>query len=185
MKKIICLLLLIVSGYTYAQDFSIKNGKANSSSQKTNRQNNRNPWRVGGGLGLNFGSNSSMSLSVSPRVGYEFVRNLEGGVSVGYQYAKRRTSKHHLFYGGPYLHYYPIPEIFLRTEFNYYKGTMKYDNGGSHNYDENALWVGAGYRQGSGNVHFHVGIEYNVLYKSSSHIFSNGFRPIAGVSIGF
>jgi len=144
-----------------------------------------NKWRVGGGLGLNFGSNDYFGFTISPFIGYEIIRNLEGGLALGYQYSKSKYYKQNLFDIGPYLNFYPISSLFLRARYDYYTGNRKIKaTSRSRNFDENALWLGGGYRSGGGNVHFYVGLMYNVLYDKDKSLFSNGFRPIVGVSIG-
>jgi|SRR5699024_2899562 len=142
-----------------------------------------NPWRVGGDLGVSIGNHDYVGVRISPFLGYSLTSDLEAGVSVGYQYASRRNSTQHLFNGGPYLNYYPIPEFFARAHYEYYTGTYKLKNSGtSNNYDENALWIGAGYRS-TGRIQVYTGLMYNVLYKSDSRFFNNGLRPIVGVSV--
>lgn len=142
-------------------------------------------WRVGGGLGVNFGDNSYFGLNVYPNIGYMFTNQLEGGVAVGYQYSSWKNAKSNLFSAGPYLNFYPINELFLRGHYEYFTGNTKFKGDStSYNYDESALWLGGGYRSG-GIVSFYAGVMYNVLWKDGESIFSNGIRPIAGVSVGF
>lgn len=142
------------------------------------------PWRAGGGVGLSLGSGDYFGVSVSPFLGYTLTRELEVGASVGYQYSNWKQAKQNLFNGGPYLNYYPIPNLFARVQYEYYTGNTKNkQTGNKNNFNENALWFGAGYRS-PGRVSFYTGLMYNVLYKNDSRLFSNGFRPIIGVSIG-
>lgn len=141
-------------------------------------------WRVGGNVGLSFGNNDYFGFSVSPTLGYEITRNLEGGIGVGYRYSKWRNSKQNMFNIGPYLNFYPINSLFLKMNYEYYKGTQKYNHiSKTRNFEENALWLGAGYRSG-GRIKVYAGLMYNVLYKKGQSIFGNGFRPIGGISIG-
>lgn len=171
MKKIILLFVLICSVNAFSQETSAEPSK----------------WRFGGGLGLSFGSNDYFGFAISPFAGYEITPMLEAGVTAGYQYSKWSDSRQNLFNFGPYVNFYPIQNIFLRTHFEHYIGTNKYDYefGGSHkyNFDESALWLGGGYRS-SGKVQFFGGLMYNVLYKEDQSLFSTGLRPIFGVSVG-
>lgn len=140
-------------------------------------------WRVGGNIGLSFGNNDYFGLAISPSIGYKITRELEGGVTAGYRYSKWSHSKQNMFNVGPYINYYPINSIFLRSHYEYYTGNQKYDNiAKTRNFDESALWVGGGYRSG-GPVKIYVGLMYNVLYKKDNSVFANGLRPIGGVSI--
>ena len=175
MNKFLFVLLLSVSTLSFSQ---IGVGKSLYD----------NKWRFGGGMGLGFGSNDYFGLNISPFVGYEIAPSLEGGLTAGYQYSKWKYSKQNLFSVGPYLNYYPIQSLFVRGHYEYFTGKHKYDQlGGAPaeiDIDEDALWVGAGYRS-PGKISFYTGIMYNVLHKDDSKIFSTGLRPIVGVSVGF
>ena len=146
-----------------------------------------NNWRFGGGLGLSFGNNGYFGFNVSPSVGYMIANNLELGATAGYQYAKDDYAKLNLFNAGPYVNFFPVENLFLRANYMYYTGKQKYNERYNYNYetnlDESALWLGAGY-QSSGPVRFQAGVMYNVLYKENESIFSSGFQPFMGVSIG-
>ena len=146
-----------------------------------------NNWWFGGGLGLSFGNNGYFGFNVSPSVGYMIANNLELGATAGYQYAKDDYAKLNLFNAGPYVNFFPVENLFLRANYMYYTGKQKYNERYNYNYetnlDESALWLGAGY-QSSGPVRFQAGVMYNVLYKENESIFSSGFQPFMGVSIG-
>lgn len=171
MKKIILLLVLICSVNIFSQETPAESSK----------------WRFGGGLGLSFGSNDYFGFAISPFAGYEITPMLEAGVTAGYQYSKWSDSRQNLFNFGPYVNFYPIQNLFLRTHFEHYIGTNKidYEFEGSYkyNFEESALWLGGGYRS-SGKVQVFGGLMYNVLYKEDQSLFSTGLRPIFGVSVG-
>lgn len=180
MRKLWLLFVLLFSANAFSQAI-ISNSR---SVQKVPRAKSMgsSPWRVGGGAGFSMGNNDYVGFSITPFVGYEVIQNMELGLATGYQYVSRKTSKQNLFNIGPYLNYYPIPELFTRLQYEYYTGNAKVKSTGeTYSFDENALWVGAGYRN-VGQVQLYVGIMYNLLYNSDSKIFSNGFRPIVGVS---
>lgn len=176
MKNILFTLMFVISIGSFAQT--------------SDQELKPNKWRVGGGIGLGFGSNDYFGFSISPSVGYEITPMIEAGVSAGYQYSKWSYAKQNLFNFGPYVNFYPVDFLFLRSHFEHYLGTHTWQSGNpdvsdlKENYDESALWLGGGYRS-PGKVSFHVGIMYNVLYKENSSIFSTGLRPMAGVSFGF
>lgn len=144
-------------------------------------------WRVGGGLGLSFGSNDRIDFNISPFVGYSLTPQMEVGVTSGYQFANWKDYKQNLFNIGTYLNVYPIQQFFLRAHYEYYTGQQKYKSSAygksSKNFDDHALWLGGGYHT-TGPIQLHTGIMYNVLYENkSSNIFSSGLRPYVGVSI--
>lgn len=141
-----------------------------------------NRWRVGGNIGLSFGSNDYFGFGIAPSIGYKITESLEGGITVGYRYSDWKYSKQHMLNTGPYLNYYAIQNLFLRAHYEYYNGTQKNKlTSNSSSFDENALWLGAGYQSG-GRVKVYFGLMYNVLYKDNESIFSNGIRPIGGIS---
>ncbi len=146
--------------------------------------NQTSDWRLGGGLGLNFGSDDYFGIAITPFLGYEITPEVEAGVLVGYQYSSWKYSKQNLFNAGPYINIYPIANLFLRVNYEYYTGSNKIKSTNQQfDFNEDALWVGIGYRS-TGRVQFYTGLMYNVLYDDSSVIFSNGLRPIVGVSVG-
>lgn len=171
MKKIVFIVAVFYSGIAFSQI-----------NLSTPDQQDR--WHVGGNIGLSFGNNDYFGFAISPFVGYKITENLEGGVTVGYRYSKQHDYKQNTFNAGPYLNFYPINSLFLRTHYEYYTGNQSFDNNPqTFNFDENALWIGGGYRSG-GRVKVYIGAMYNVLYKKDESIFSSAFRPIVGVSIG-
>lgn len=173
MRGILLLSCLLFTGLGYSQ--------IGIGSSSINKQNN---WRVGGGVAMNFGDHGAFALNVSPFIGYELSPNLEGGVTTGYQYSKYRDQKQNLFSVGPYLNFYLIQSLFLRTQFEYFTGSVKIKNSSySTSFDESALWIGGGYRTG-GRVQMYAGIMYNVLYKENKSLFSEAYQPIVGISIG-
>lgn len=171
MKKLFLLILLISSTGIYAQSLLTVSD-------------NSDRIRVGGGMGLNFGDHGYFGLNISPFIGYEILPELEGGIGVGYHFATSKISKQNLFKVGPYVNYYPTPEFFARVQYEFYSGnhTLK-STSVKRSFDENALWIGAGY-QSVGRVRFYAGMMYNLLYKSDSRVFSNAFQPILGVNVG-
>lgn len=142
-----------------------------------------NKWRLGGGLGLNFGNNGYFSFNISPHVGYMLAPNLETGVSAGYQYGKSDFFKSNNFSFGPYANYYIVSGLFARAHYEYYTGNQEnLTTNQKWNLDESALWLGAGYST-SGPIRFQAGILYNVLYDDGNSIFRSPIRPFSGITI--
>lgn len=160
--------------------------------QINQNQNLTNNWRFGGGLGLSFGNDSYFGFNISPSIGYMISTNLEVGGIAGYQHLSNNYYKRNLFNVGLYINFFPIENIFVRANYVYYTGKETYRTKNlqyetiseSYNVEESALWLGAGY-QTSGPIKFQVGAMYNVLYKDNdTGIFSSGFQPFMGVSVG-
>lgn len=143
-------------------------------------------WRIGGGVGLNLGLNndSYFGFNIAPFVGYSIHPSLEAGMTTGYQYSKWKNAKQNLFSFGPYLHFYPNQNLFLRAHYEYFTGNSKinFPTNSSFHFSEDALWLGGGYRS-TGKVQLYTGVLYNVLYKEDSSMFSNAFMPFVGVGI--
>lgn len=163
-------ILLLYTNFTFSQKIEIP------------KETNANRWRFGGGLGLSVG-NHSTGIHVSPSVGYMLTPQLEMGATLAYTYNKHRESKYNVFSGGLFGSYHIIPELFTRAHYEYYTGTRKY-NGLSDTFNENALWIGAGY-QNYGRVRFQTGIMYNALHDKNNSIFSSPWRPFASISLSF
>lgn len=143
---------------------------------------NTSRWRFGGGLGLSVGNNST-GIYISPSLGYMITSDLETGATLAYSYNKYRNYKYNVFSGGIFGNYHIIPELFTRVHYEYYVGDRKYNNL-SDTFNENALWIGAGY-QNYGRVRFQAGIMYNTLYDEENSLFSSPWRPFAGISMSF
>lgn len=140
-------------------------------------------WRVGGGLGLNFGNNGYFGLNIAPSAGYMITPKLEAGVSAGYQYSKSDYYKSNLFSGGPYMNYHVFDGLFARGHFEHFTGNQKILSSNHEiSIDESALWLGGGYST-PGPVRFQVGIMYNVLHDEDDSVFSSPVRPFGGVAI--
>src|SRR5699024_4405870 len=131
LRNILALGCFLFSALTYAQS-------------GFNFSNEPGPWRVGGGLGVNFGTDDYFGVSVNPFIGYALLREMEIGASVGYQYSTSKYTKQNLFNFGPYVNYYPIENLFLRAQYEYYTGDSKSKQSGyKGSFDEDALWIGA------------------------------------------
>src|SRR5690625_7387083 len=88
LKKVVFIFLLMISFSAFSQHRPVIKNARKVSQPKNIRS--HNPWRVGGGVGFSMGSHDYLGLSIAPFVGYGVVRNLELGVSTGYQFTKKR-----------------------------------------------------------------------------------------------
>lgn len=178
MKKILLFIIAIfISNISFAQIVS-------------NSQSNSNRWVFSGGLGATF--SDGFSLQVSPSAGYKITNNFIVGLSVDYFYNDYNSKTNvdytsNLFGLGPFLQYYPIENIFLKMQYQYFTGKQNFEaDYADKNIDENALWLGAGYTQSiSGNAFVQIGLMYNVLYDEDDSVFNTGLMPIVGISFSF
>ncbi len=158
----------------------------------TVEKNKNGRWVIGGGFGLGF--TRGFNIQANPEVGYR-MKNLELGISPGISYQKYNGTddfydpsfKTTMWNVGPYVVYAPIPQFFFRGQYQYYSGELNVDSDYyiDNKFDENALWLGGGYQERIANhVYMRLGIMYNVLYDADDSIFSTGWIPIFGVSVG-
>ncbi|MEZ4853283.1 hypothetical protein [Flavobacterium sp.] len=136
--------------------------------------------QFGGGLGLNFGNNST-NITVAPSAIYNFNQYVSAGLGVQYSYVKQKDFYDSHIYGGSLIALFnPIREIQLSTELEQLRVNNSYDvnfGGGSDNFWNTALFLGAGYR--TNNVT--IGARYNVLYKDGDNVYGNAFMPFVRV----
>lgn len=138
--------------------------------------------RVGGGLGLGFGTNITY-VEVSPQVSYIVERIVEPGVAFTYQYVKDRFPLEDIVwqtYGGSiFTRIYPIPSLFFLVEGELLNAGFRqgdFNSGRSNFYN---LFLGGGYAMGVERGAFLVfALKVNVfrteLYPSNFPIFTLG-----------
>lgn len=132
--------------------------------------------RFGGGLGLDFGNNST-TISISPTAIYDFNETFSLGAGVGYQYSKRGDVKSNVYSVSAVSLFNPFQGVQLSAEFeqlfiNQKLGTEKV------NRQVPALYLGAAYRV-SKNVS--MGVRYDVLYNKNKSVYASAFSPIIRV----
>ncbi|MEM7136741.1 MAG: hypothetical protein AAF500_09195 [Myxococcota bacterium] len=138
--------------------------------------------RVGGGLGLGFGTDITF-VSVAPQVSYLIRRIVEPGVAFLYQYTRDRFPIEdviwHTYGGSLFARIYPISSLFFVVEGELLNAGFRQAgfNSGRTNYWN--LFLGGGYGLGVGRGVFMVfSIKVNVfrtdLYPSNFPIFSFG-----------
>lgn len=132
--------------------------------------------RFGGGLGLDFGNNST-TISISPTAIYDFNETFSLGAGVGYQYSKRGDVKSNVYSVSAVSLFNPFQGVQLSAEFeqlfiNQKVGTEKV------NRQVPALYLGAAYRV-SNNVS--MGVRYDVLYNKNKSVYASAFSPIIRV----
>lgn len=152
----------------------------------TNAPAENNKWTFGGGLGVGFGSNSSFSFQVSPRVGYKLTNDLEVGAAGSVSWLTSDYYRSTMFGIGPFANYYFARSFYVSANLQHYFYNYKdriYDY--KFNGEETALYLGAGYMQRiAGNSYMQIGLMYNVLWKENSNIFSTGLIPSVGFTVG-
>ncbi len=135
--------------------------------------------RFGGGLGLNFGNGTS--VSIAPSAVYQVNKYFSTGIGLQGSYVSLRDAYKSYIYGGSLIGLInPIDEVQLSVDLEQLRVNTTFDSSlsipsiGRWN---TALFLGAGYV--SDYVTF--GIKYNVLYKKTDNIYSEAFMPFIRV----
>lgn len=177
MKKIIFAFFLSF-GISFAQNGNILVPQASSNSSFDN-------WTFGGNIGATFG-NYSLGVFITPRIGYKLTNNLELSANVNYTLQNTEYYQNNLIGFGPEINYYFNRAFYTNASFHHYIVSQKEKlTKQTANFQENALYIGAGYMQHlGGNTYMQIGGSYNVLYNKNKSIFSSGFIPNIGIIIG-
>ena len=138
------------------------------------------PVRIGGGIGLSFGS-GYFSGTLAPSAIYQFNEQFAMGLGLSGTYNSLKNRYTSTIIGGSVIALYNvIPEIQFSAEFEELNVTRKYEYDGlnsNENYWYPGLFLGLGFH--SGNVA--VGIRYDVLYNRQKSIYANAYVPFVRV----
>jgi hypothetical protein len=148
--------------------------------------------RIGPNFGVGF-TTGYTSLSLSPVVGYRFIKYLEPGIGFTYQYQNQTysgiTSEAHTIGGNMYVKIYPWKEFFLYLSpqvFNF-RYREKYIRGPKQSF-ENVTYgnviAGIGYNVKVGNNAFlSLGLTSNII---RNQLYNNTFQiqPMIGFNFG-
>ena len=146
---------------------------------------------TGGGISLGF-SNNSFQAGASPVLGYNLASWVDAGVAVNYNYAsfhdvnyvndKLREST---YGGGIFAKLYPLPFLFIHSQFEHNFTTQKYLSGNGqpsekNKVEANSLLLGLGYAgdryANSGRPFFYISLLFDVLNNEFSPYSSSDGR---------
>lgn len=152
-------------------------------SQETVPKPKSNFWkkvRFGGGLGLNFGSNST-NVTIAPSALYQPNEYIAFGPGLNYSFQRFGDSRTTLIGGSAILLAQPINFLQLSSELEITNVNQRIDGGIDREpFTNTALFLGAGYRLNiGGNTLGAAGIRYNVLFNENSenNIFAMAWQP--------
>lgn len=138
--------------------------------------------KIGGSAGFGF-ANQTISLNISPLIGYQIVKDrLEIGTGIYYEYFKYNDRRfgYHFNTVGPnsYLRVYVWGGVFVQARGVYLVNYGKSVNGTKVRYDFGNVYGGAGYSIPLGErATMNVGLEINLIEYSPSY--SNTKRIIS------
>lgn len=148
---------------------------------------------VGGGLGLQFGSQVDM-LSLAPMVGYKITQKFMAGSSVSYRYTKYKYFNPSIKltdYGvSPFIRYTIFSGFFLHTEYEYLNYEFPESAITTVRKGFNSFLAGGGFVQPIGNkAAFYLLALYNFSYQSVQpgeySPYPNPLILRGGITLGF
>lgn len=132
--------------------------------------------RFGGGLGLNFGDVTT--ISVSPAAVYEFKGGFSLGAGLNYTHNSASGGNSANIYGGSLISLYNVPVVNLQLSGEFEQSFVNTNvNGVDSSYSQPAMYLGIAYR-GLRGLSF--GFRYDVLHDNQS-IYSSAITPIVRV----
>ncbi|ESU21776.1 hypothetical protein FCR2A7T_02340 [Flavobacterium cauense R2A-7] len=165
-----CLLFLTITSPIKAQN-------------QSNSQQKNEFWRnvqFGGGLGLGIGSGYT-NIMVAPSGIYNINPYVSMGLGIQYSYVKQSDLFDSHIYGGSLISLFnPIPEVQLSAELEQLRVNNTFTEATpkiKDNFWNTALFLGAGYR----NQNVTIGLRYNILYRESNYVYSQGWMPFVRV----
>ena len=138
--------------------------------------------RFGGGLGLNFGTNST-NITIAPSALYQPNEYIAFGPGLNYTFQKFGDFRSTLIGGSAIVLANPIDFLQLSGELEQLRVDQSIDGG----VDPDAFWntslfLGAGYRLNiGGNSLGAIGIRYNVLFDDDDGIYEDAWQPFVRV----
>jgi hypothetical protein len=146
---------------------------------------------TGGGISLGF-SNNSFQAGASPVLGYNVASWVDAGIAVNYNYASFRDVnfvndklRESTYGGGIFAKLYPLPFLFVHTQFEHNFTTQKYlsavgEASEKNKVEANSLLVGLGYAgdryANSGRPFFYISLLFDVLNSDYSPYSSSDGR---------
>lgn len=146
-----------------------------------------NHVRIGGGLGLGFGSGFT-DITVAPSAIYEFNQYVSAGIGLSGSYVRYRRYSPEVneyrswIYGGSIIGlFHPIPQIQVSLELEQLRVNTTLETVSSGDLKDNfwntGFFVGAGYR----NHNVTIGLRYNILHDPDRTVYGDALMPFVRV----
>ena len=129
----------------------------------------------GGGLNIGLGSGYS-TIAVSPSIIYDVSPIFSAGINATYMYSKNKSSNRetNVYGGGLIALINPMPGLQFSGEYERLKIKRSFLNISNSDYWNDALYVGAAYRQGN----MSIGLRYDLIYDKLRSIYPSALSPI-------
>ena len=130
---------------------------------------------VGGGFNIGLGSGYS-TFAISPSVIYDVSPVFSAGINATYLYSKNKSSNQetNVLGGGLIALVNPIEGLQFSGEYERLKIKRSFLNISSNDYWNDALYIGAAYRQGN----ISIGLRYDIMYDKVTSIYPSALSPI-------
>lgn len=138
--------------------------------------------RFGGGLGLNFGNNTT-NITIAPSALYQPNEYIAFGPGLNYTYQKLGNFTSTLIGGSAIVIANPIDFLQVSGELEQLRVNQSINGG----IDPDAFWntaifLGAGYRLNiGGNSLGAIGVRYNVLFDDGDGIYEDAWQPFVRI----
>lgn len=187
MKKLVLVMMLFFSNYSFAQQVYTSSGKP-ATIRKQQRDKGFNPDNMvyGGWLSLQFGDVTNVYVPLT--VGYKLTEKFASGIGIGYQYTnyKIEDEKQNTISFSAWARYKITDQIFVHVEPQTFHVSYKgYGYSGSLNY--NTFLVGGGYRTPvTERASISLMLLYDVLQEvNNPNPNKANIIPMMGFNIGF
>jgi len=130
---------------------------------------------VGGGFNIGLGSGYS-TIAISPSIIYDVSPVFSAGINATYLYSKNKSSNQetNVFGGGLIALVNPIEGLQFSGEYERLKIKRSFLNFSNNDYWNDALYLGAAYRQGN----MSIGLRYDIMYDKVTSIYPSALSPI-------
>ena len=191
MKKIILLLFIHMSFYSFAQS-----GEEKTDEKKGFKKEN---LFTGGSVNVAF-FNGATFLGITPQFGYSLTKWADAGLTFNLNYVSQRDYEvtgdklRQTIYGpGAFVRLFPVRFLFAQAQYEYNFIHFKYlpvDNGTpeKENFHANSLLLGAGYTGGrypGNNTYYYFSVSWDILGDKNSPYIDGFGRSTAVIRAGY
>lgn len=180
--RVLLLLYITISSLTLAAQQTDEDYNGGSApTKKKDARTFRERLVFGGGLGVGFGSQTS--IQIAPQIGYRTTDRWINGVGINYMYFNANGFSQSIYGAGVWSRFFVLDGIFLATEFESLNREVYTPQQGVYRRNVPIWLVGAGYFSGGDGL----GVGIQLLYDLIGDPWSPYQSPIVrgGLMLGF